>query len=188
MKLIVGMTGASGSILGIRLLEAMRSFPTCETHLVLSEQARQTLTIETTYSVGEVEALAHFVYSANDFGAAISSGSFRTDGMVIMPCTMKTLAGIASGFSDNLVLRAADVCLKERRKLVLVPREAPLSAIHLENMLKVTQCGAVVIPAVMTFYNPPAGVTEMTNYLIGKVLMQFGLELPEFRAWQGKQQ
>ena len=146
MRLIVGMTGATGAPLGVRLLEALHELPQVETHLVLSRWARTTIELETSYSAREVAKLAEVVHGAGDQAATISSGSFRTDGMVIVPCSMKTLAGIRVGYADGLVGRAADVVLKERRKLVLVPRETPLSEIHLDNMLALARMGASGVP------------------------------------------
>ena len=183
-RLVVGLTGASGAPLAVELLRGMRSFPDWETHVVCSGIFARTLPLETGLSMEELEALADRMYPLEDIGASIASGTFRTEGMVIIPCSMKTLAGIASGYSDNLVLRAADVTLKERRKLVLVARESPLSSIHLKNMLFLSQCGATILPPMLTYYNCPQTVEDMTRHIVGKVLSEFGLELPGFHRWQ----
>lgn len=182
MKLIVGMTGATGAVLGIRLLQAVRSLPV-ETHLVLSQWARATIEMETGYSVPEVHALADHVYGARDQAAAISSGSFRTDGMVVIPCSMKTLAAIRTGYGEGLIARAADVTLKEHKPLVLVPREMPLSVIHLENMLALARMGVVMAPPVPAFYQRPASVEDIIDHIVARVLDQLGLELPGISRW-----
>ena len=185
MRLIVGMTGATGAVLGVRLLEALHEMPDVETHLVLSRWARVTIELETPYSVREVGKLADVVHGPGDQAAPISSGSFRTDGMVIVPCSMKTLAGIRSGYADGLLPRAADVVLKERRKLVLVPRETPLNEIHLENMLALTRMGAVLVPPMPAFYNHPQSVADVVDHIVSRVLDQLGLPAPEARRWTG---
>ena len=185
MRLIVGVSGASGTILAEKLLMALRQIPDLETHLVISNGARTTEGLELGNSHPELTSLAHVVHPIEDIAASIASGSFNTIGMVVIPCSMKTLAGIVSGYSDNLLLRAADVCLKERRKLVLVTREMPLSNLHLENMLKASQYGALIMPPMLTFYNAPETIDDMINHLIGKVLMQFGLGFDHFSPWQG---
>ena len=182
-RLVVGISGASGAILGIELLRAMRAMPGWETHLVVSEGARRTIAHETPYAMAEVEALATRHHPIEDVGALVASGTFKTAGMVIVPCSMKTVAGVASGFSDNLLLRAADVTIKERRKLVLVARESPLSPIHLRNLQTVSDLGVIVLPPVLTFYNHPASIADMTRHIVGKVLDVFDLELPLFRRW-----
>lgn len=174
MRLVVGITGATGTIFGIRLLEALRELEV-ETHLVMSTWAEKTLRIETTYTPEEVRALASFSYDEHNQAAAISSGSFRTEGMVIAPCSMKSLAAMAWGYGDNLLQRAADVVLKERRKLVLVPREMPLSSIHLENMLRLSNLGAVICPPMPAFYNQPASLDDMVNHVTARILDQFGI-------------
>jgi 4-hydroxy-3-polyprenylbenzoate decarboxylase len=178
------MTGATGAVLGIRMLEALRELDV-ETHLVVSRWARATVTQETSYSIREVTALASTTYSPNDQGAAISSGSFPMDGMIVAPCSMKTLAGIRTGYGDGLIGRAADVTLKERRRLVLVARETPLSAVHLENMLDLTRMGAVILPPMPAFYNHPTSVAEIVDHIVGRTLDQFGLSLPSARRWAG---
>ncbi|MFF7250188.1 non-oxidative hydroxyarylic acid decarboxylases subunit B [Embleya sp. NPDC008237] len=185
MRLIVGMTGATGAVLGIRLLEFLAADPDMETHLVLSRWARTTIELETGRSVREVAELADVVHGPEDQGASISSGSFRTDGMVIVPCSMKTLAGIRAGYSEGLVGRAADVVLKERRPLVLVPRETPLSEIHLENMLALSRAGAAIVPPMPAFYNRPETVDDIVDHIASRVLDQLGRSAPAARRWAG---
>jgi len=185
MKVIVGITGATGAIYGVRLLERLRDAGV-ETHLVISRWGARTLVHETPYSREQVEALAAITYPPGDMGAAISSGSFRTDGMIIAPCSAKTLAAIAHGFGDNLIHRAADVVLKERRRLVLVVREAPLSDIHLENMLKLSRMGAVVLPPLPAFYNHPRTIDDLVDHTVSRVLDQFGLETSGVERWAGE--
>jgi 4-hydroxy-3-polyprenylbenzoate decarboxylase len=184
LKLIVGMTGATGAVLGIRCLQALRSLQV-ETHLVLSQWARATIELETDYSVRDVRALADRVYGVRDEAAAISSGSFRTDGMLIVPCSMKTLAAIRAGYGESLIARAADVTIKERKPLVLVPRETPLSEIHLENMLALARMGVIMAPPVPAFYHRPASVADIVDHTVARVLDQLGLELPGVNRWQG---
>jgi flavin prenyltransferase len=186
MRLVVGMTGATGAVLGIRLLEALGQLGV-ETHLILSDWARATIKLETDTTVDEVRALASHSYSARDLAAGISSGSFRTDGMVVCPCSMKTLSGIRIGFSDNLITRAADVTLKERRKLVLVAREAPLSEIHLDNMHYLARAGAVIFPPTVAYYARPTSVDEVTNYVVGRVIDQLGIEHSLINRWKDDQ-
>lgn len=183
MRLVVAMTGATGATLGIRLLETLGELGV-ETHLVLSEWARATIKIETDATVADVRALATHSYSARDLAAAISSGSFRTDGMVVCPCSMKTLSAIRIGFSDNLITRAADVTLKERRKLVLVAREAPLSEIHLENMHYLARAGAVIFPPTIAYYSRPRSVDEVTDYVVGRIIDQLGIEHSLINRWK----
>lgn len=183
-RLIVGMSGASGAVIGIRLLESMRQFSDWETHLILSRAARQTIQMETEYSVEEVCSLASCVHSNDDVGACVASGTFKNSGMVIVPCSMKTVAGIASGYSDNLLLRAADVTLKEKRRLVLVARETPFNAIHLRNMLTLAEMGSMILPPMLSFYNQPDSVNDQVTHIVGKILCAFDLELPGFRRWK----
>ncbi|SOE15964.1 4-hydroxy-3-polyprenylbenzoate decarboxylase [Streptomyces sp. 2323.1] len=185
MRLIVGMTGATGAVFGVRLLEALAALPDVETHLVLSRWARTTIELETGRSVAEVSALAEVTHRPEDQGATISSGSFRTDGMVIVPCSMKTLAGIRAGYADGLLGRAADVVLKERRRLVLGPRETPLSEIHLENMLALTRQGVQMVPPMPAFYHHPQSVDDLVDHLTSRLLDQFGLPAPAARRWDG---
>lgn len=182
-RLVVAMSGASGAQLGIEILKSMQMISEWETHLVISEGACRTIEMETQYQVKDVEALATKVYSVKDIGASIASGTFRTEGMVIIPCSMKTVAGITSGYSDNLVLRAADVTIKERRKLVLVARESPLNPIHLQNMLSLSHLGAVILPPMLTFYNHPSSIEDCTRHIIGKVLSIFDIEMCGFKRW-----
>jgi 4-hydroxy-3-polyprenylbenzoate decarboxylase len=182
-RMIVGMSGASGAVLGIELLAALQQLPEWETHLILSSGARRTIASETQYTVAEVEAMATHVHPIGDIGASIASGTFRTAGMIIAPCSMKTLAGVANGFSENLLLRAADVVLKEQRRLVLAPRETPLSKIHLRNMLQAADAGAILVPPVITCYPRPASVQEMTRHIVGKMLALFEIEMPGFQRW-----
>lgn len=188
MRLIVGMTGATGAPLGVSLLLALREMPGVETHLVLSKWAKTTIELETPYSVRDVSALADSCHNPADQSATISSGSFRTDGMIIIPCSMKMLAGIRAGYAEGLVGRAADVVLKEGRKLVLVPREMPLSTIHLENMLALSRMGVAMVPPMPAFYNHPQTVDDITQHIVARVLDQFGLEHPNARRWQGLRQ
>jgi len=184
-RLVVGITGATGAILGIRLLEALREAD-IETHLVLSKWALQTIEHETTYTLGEVRALASVVYEAGNMGAAISSGSFVTEGMVIIPCSMRSVAAIAHGTGDHLVHRAADVVLKERRRLVLVAREMPLSDIHLENLLKLSRMGVTIMPPMPAFYNHPQSVDDIVEHVVARVLDQFALPASFAKRWTGE--
>jgi 4-hydroxy-3-polyprenylbenzoate decarboxylase len=183
-RLIVGITGATGTIFGIRLLQMLHGSGV-ETHLVLSKWASRTLVHETSHSVKEVQDLATESYGVTDQGAAISSGSFVTLGMVIAPCSMRTLAAIAHGLGDNLIHRAADVILKERRKLVLVVRESPFNEIHLENMLKLARMGVVILPPVPAFYNNPQNLDDMVNHITMRVIDQFDIHLDVMNRWDG---
>jgi 4-hydroxy-3-polyprenylbenzoate decarboxylase len=185
MRLIVGISGATGAIYGIRLLEVLRLLGGIETHLVMTATAKQTIVYETDYTVAQVSALASAVYSDRDVGAAIASGSFRTAGMVIAPCSIKTLSGLAHSYDDNLLVRAGDVVLKERRRLVLLLRETPLHLGHLRLMTAVTEAGAVVMPPVPAFYTRPRTLDELINQTIGRVLDQFDLATDLFERWQG---
>lgn len=184
MRIVVGLAGSSSPIYGIRTLETLKAAGV-ETHLVISDGARLTLPIEARRSVEDVEALATVVYDNHDLAAAISSGSFRTDGMVVAPCSMKTLAAIAHSYSDDLLVRAADVCLKERRKLVLVPRETPLHLGHLRNMTRAAEIGAIILPPMPAFYHQPKTIDDIINQTVGKILDQFGVEHDLFRRWAG---
>lgn len=181
-RLIVGLSGASGIVYGVRLLETLRGLPV-ETHLVMSKSAEVTLAHETEMKVSEVQALADVWYPAGDMGAALSSGSFRTKGMVVAPCSMRSLAEIAGGITTSLLTRAADVVLKERRRLVLMVRETPLHSGHLRNMLSVSEMGAIVAPPVPAFYARPASLDEMVDQTVGRVLDLFDLESDEVRRW-----
>ncbi|MEU4659193.1 non-oxidative hydroxyarylic acid decarboxylases subunit B [Streptomyces sp. NPDC023723] len=185
MRVIVAMTGATGAPFGVRLLERLAGLPDVETHFVASRWARATVELETGRTMREVAALADVAHSPEDQGASISSGSFRTDGMVVIPCSMKTLAGIRAGYADGLVGRAADVTLKERRPLVLVPRETPLSEIHLENMLALSRMGARIVPPMPAFYNRPATVDDVVEHIVSRVLDQLDLPATGARRWTG---
>ncbi len=184
-RIVVGMTGASGAIYGIRLLEALRDEP-IEVHLVMSEWARKTIVLETDYRAATVAKLADVVYPEDDMSAPVGSGSFVAEGMIVAPCSMKSLAAIANGLSQNLLHRAADCMLKERRRLVLLVREAPLSVIHLENMLRVARAGAIVSPPVPAFYARPRSLDEMVDHTIGRLLDHFGVERGMVRRWEGR--
>ena len=188
-RLIVAITGASGAIYGIRLLQVLRTLPGWETHLVMSASGALTASQEVDLKRSEIEALADEVHSVKDIGAVVSSGSFHTAGMVVAPCSMKTLAGIAHGLADNLVSRAADVVLKERRRLVLLARETPLNLAHLRNMVAVTEMGAIVFPPVPAFYVRPASLDDMVNHTIGRVLDLFDVEHADLvTRWEGLRQ
>jgi 4-hydroxy-3-polyprenylbenzoate decarboxylase len=184
-RIVVGMTGATGAVLGVEVLRRLQQCPDVQTHLVLSRWARATIQLETELSASDVSELADVVYSSDDQAAAISSGSFRTDGMVVVPCSMKTLAGIRTGYADGLIARAADVTLKEHRRLVLVPRETPLSEIHLDNMLALARMGVCVVPPMPAFYNHPTSVGDVVEHIVTRVLDQFDIESPTARRWTG---
>jgi len=186
-RLIVGMTGSTGAVFGIRLLEALKHSQV-ESHLIISKWAQRTIEHETRHTVEQVRALATVVHSQGDMGASISSGSFITEGMVVIPCSMRTLAGIANGYGEHLVHRAADVILKERRRLVLVARETPLSQVHLENMLKLARMGVVMLPPMPAFYNHPQTVDDIVDHIVFRVLDQFGIEAPFAKRWDGHMQ
>lgn len=183
-RLIVGITGASGAIYGIRALEALKNVPDIETHLVMSSSARRTIADETDWKWSTVEALADVVHPHADIGASISSGSYITAGMIVAPCSIKTLSEIANSHNDNLVTRAADVCLKERRPLVLIVREAPLHLGHLELMTRAARYGAVVLPPMPAFYNRPKTIDDIVNHTVGKALDQFGIEHSLMKRWK----
>lgn len=186
-RLIIGISGASGTIYGVRLLQVLRNVTEVETHLVMSQAARQTLSLETDLSLRDVQALADVVHDARDIAASISSGSFKTAGMVILPCSIKTLSGIVNSYTDTLVTRAADVVLKERRPLVLCVRETPLHLGHLRLMTQAAELGAVIMPPVPAFYHRPQSLDDVINQTINRVLDQFDIDLPEdlFTRWQG---
>ncbi len=185
MRVIVGISGATGIIYGIRLLERLRE-ASVETHLVMSRWGSRTLLHETSYTREQVEALASVTYVPTDMGAAISSGSFQTAGMIVAPCSAKTLAAIAHGYGDSLIHRAADVVLKERRKLVLAVRETPLSDIHLENMLKLSRMGAVILPPMPAFYHNPKTLDDIVDHTVARMLDQLGVEVPDAQRWSGE--
>ena len=182
-RLVIGISGASGMPIAIGVLKAIRELDDWQSCLVISDGGEKTIEMETDYSVAEVKALADEVYDIENIGASIASGTFKTEGMVVVPCSMKTLAGIACGYSDNLLLRAADVVLKERRKLVLVARETPFNTIHLKNMLSLSQMGAVIMPPMQTYYNKPETVEDMVNHIVGQILDAYGIEFQPFKRW-----
>ena len=184
-RLVVAITGATGTIYGVRLLRVLREVD-IESHLLVSKWGARTLTHETSYTVSQLQQLADHSYASGDQGAAVSSGSFVTDGMVIAPCSMRTVGAIASGQGDNLIHRAADVTLKEGRKLVLVVREAPFSEIHLENMLRLSRMGAVICPPVPAFYNHPRTIEDLVDHTVGRVLDQLGIHLDLMPRWDGR--
>ncbi|AOP96539.1 UbiX family flavin prenyltransferase [Enterobacter roggenkampii] len=186
-RLIVGLSGASGAIYGVRLLQVLRNVADVETHLVMSQAARQTLSLETDLTLRDVQALADVVHDARDIAASISSGSFKTAGMVILPCSIKTLSGIVNSYTDTLVTRAADVVLKERRPLVLCVRETPLHLGHLRLMAQAAELGAVIMPPVPAFYHRPQTLDDVINQTVNRVLDQFDIDLPDdlFTRWQG---
>ncbi|QWA09477.1 UbiX family flavin prenyltransferase [Sodalis ligni] len=186
-RLIVGLTGASGAIYGVRLLQVLKSIEGVETHLVLSNAARQTLALETDYSVRDLQALADEVHDSRDIAASISSGSFKTAGMAVLPCSMKTLSAIVNSYTDGLLSRAADVVLKERRTLVLCVRETPLHLGHLRLMTAAAEMGAVIMPPVPAFYHRPSSLQDIIDQTVNRVLDQFDIELPHdlFARWQG---
>lgn len=184
MRLVVAITGASGVIYGIRALEILKRLKV-ETHLIMSEWGAKNVEIETSNTADYVRSLATKCYEDDNMAAPVSSGSFRTDGMAVIPCSMKTLASIANAFDDSLVSRAAGVCIKEQRKLVVVPREAPLSKIHLENMTKLAGTGAVILPAMPGFYHRPKTMDDMIDHVVGKVLDQFDIDHGLFKRWGG---
>ncbi len=183
-RLIVGITGATGAIFGVRLLEALQGTEV-ESHLVLSKWAMHTIEHETTYTVKQVRAMASFDHAEGNMGASVSSGSFITEGMVIAPCSMRSLAAIANGTGDHLVHRAADVILKERRRLVLLAREMPLSDLHLENMLKLSRMGVTIMPPMPAFYNHPETIGDLVDHIVARVLDQFGISVDFARRWDG---
>ena len=183
-KLVIGMTGATGAIFGVRLLEVLADAEV-ETHLVVSKWAQQTLEHETARTLDDLRDLATEIHGASDMGAKISSGSFHTDGMVVVPCSMRTVAAIAHGNGDHLVHRAADVILKERRKLVLVARETPLNDIHLENLLALSRMGVTILPPMPAFYNMPETLDDMVNHTVMRILDQFGISKDLARRWDG---
>lgn len=185
MRIVVGITGASGVILGYEMVKALRNIQDCEIHLIVSEGAKITWKSECEIPLERLTDLADYIYDEKDMSAYISSGSFKTDGMIILPCSMKTLSAIAHGYADNLIVRAADVCIKEGRKLILAPREMPLSNLHIKNMLEVSNMGCVLVPPMLTFYNNPKSINDEIDHIIGKILMQFGISYERFVPWEG---
>lgn len=185
MRLIIGMSGASGVIYGIRLLEVLSRVEQVETHLVLSDSAKLNIAIETDRSAKEIQALAHEVYSNRDIAARLASGSFKTDGMIVAPCAVKTLSAIANSYADSLLVRAADVVLKERRRLVLVPRETPLHTGHCELLLKASQMGAILAPPMPAHYINPQTVDDLVDHHVGRIIDLFDLDPGLVQRWQG---
>jgi 4-hydroxy-3-polyprenylbenzoate decarboxylase len=185
MRLIVGISGASGVRIGYELLRKLKGSGSCEAHLVMSESAALNFRIEEDMDPAKVIELADYHYDIKDMGARISSGSYKTDGMIVVPCSMKTLSAIANGLDLNLLIRAAGVCLKEGRKVVLVPREMPLSRPNIKNMLEASDSGCVILPPLLTFYNGADTVDKQITHVLGKALMQFGIDLKEFVPWRG---
>ena len=183
MKLTIAITGASGAIYGKRLLEELHT-KKVETHLVISQAAKKIIKHELETSEKALEKLANHVHEINDWSSPIVSGSFKMDGMVIVPCSMKTLAGIASGFAENVILRAADVTLKEKRKLILVPRETPLNVIHLRNMLDLAKQGAVIVPSMPAYYHKPKNINDLVDFVVGRILDVLGIEHNSYKRWQ----
>ena len=188
MRLVIGISGATGAIYGIRLLEVLHLIDGIETHLIITSAARQSLSYETDYTVAQINALASVVHNNRDIGAALSSGSFRTDGMVIAPCSIKTLSGIANSYDENLLVRAADVTLKERRRLILLVRETPLHLGHLRLMTAVVEYGAVLMPPMPAFYTRPQTIDDLINQTVGRILDQFNIETDVLSRWQGLRQ
>lgn len=183
-RIIIGITGASGAIYGVRTLQTLRAAGEIETHLVLSPSGKRTIVEETDWSVEDVEALADVVHAHRDIGASIASGSFRTAGMLVAPCSIKSLSGIVNSYDDNLLTRAADVCLKERRTLVLLVRETPFHLGHIELLAQAARYGAVVLPPVPAFYNRPQTIDDIVNHTVGKALDQFGIPHQLFKRWK----
>ncbi|MBP6941433.1 MAG: UbiX family flavin prenyltransferase [Syntrophorhabdaceae bacterium] len=183
-RIIVGITGATGVIYGIRLLEALKNAEV-ETHLILSDAGKKNILIETDYAIGDVEGLASQVHDVENLASSISSGSFKTDGMVIVPCTVKTLSGVAHSYNDNLIVRAADVVLKERRRLILVVRETPLHKGHLELMSRVADLGGIILPPIPAFYHSPRTIDDLLDHTTGKILDLLEIENSLFARWKG---
>lgn len=185
MRLIIGICGSSGVIYGIRMLEMLRDFDEVETHLVLSRYGRLNIELETDYQPKDVEALADVVHNERNQAANISSGSFGVDGMIVAPCSMKSLSAIVHSYADSLLVRAADVCLKERKKLILMPRETPLHTGHCKLLYEASQLGAIIAPPMPAFYNRPQSLDDMINHNVGRVLDLFGLDTGKLQRWQG---
>jgi 4-hydroxy-3-polyprenylbenzoate decarboxylase len=185
MRLIVGISGASGVIYGVRLLEILKDLADVETHLVLSNGGKLNISLETDWALKDVEALADVVHSDQNLAATIASGSYTTDGMVIVPCSMKTLSGVVNSYADTLLVRAADVVLKEQRRLVLVPRETPLHTGHCRLLLEASQTGAVIVPPMPAFYNDPQSVDDIIHHTVGRLLDLFGIDSGLVKRWQG---
>ena len=184
-RIIVGISGGRGIPLAVELLLQLHAVPDVETHLVCTRGGEITAAQESDLSMEEIRALADVVYDNQNIGAHIASGTYKSDGMVVVPCSMKTVAGICSGYTDNLLLRAADVTLKERRKLILVARECPLNTIHLRNMYELSQMGVEILPPMLTYYNHPQTIEDCTRHIVGKILDRFDIEGEDFRRWNG---
>ncbi len=184
-RIVVGMSGATGQILGIRALEVLRDIDDIETHLVITRASEFTISQETEYDVDYVKSLADYVYDINDIGARIASGSFKTDGMIVIPCSIKTASAISNSYNDNLLIRAADVTIKEKRRLVLVVRESPFHVGHLEIMAKLGKMGAIVIPPIVAFYNKPKWVDDIVNHIVGRALDFFDIPHSLYKPWMG---
>lgn len=185
MVIIIGITGATGSIYGIRLLEVLSGNKDVETHLIISEAGETTIKYETDRTVKDIKKLANYSYDIGDVGARISSGSFKTDGMIIAPCTVKTMSALANSYNENLIIRAGDVTLKERRKLVLMVRETPLHIGHLRSMERLTEMGAIIMPPVPAFYHKPKALEDIIDHTVGKMLDMVGVEHNLFQRWAG---
>ena len=185
MKLIIAITGASGAIFGIRLLEILKEIKDIETHLIISKSANITINSETKYKISEVKALADFSYNIEDISACMASGSFRTDGMIIAPCSVKTMSAIAHSYCDNLITRSADVILKERKKLVLMLRETPLHLTHLRNMVMIAENGGIIYPPVPAFYQNPENIDDIVNHTVYRVLDLFDINIKQLKRWEG---
>ena len=185
MRLIIGISGSTGAIYGVRLLEVLHQIPGMEIHLVMSEGAKTTINYETEYRLEEVMGWAHTVHDPRNVGASIASGTFLTSGMIVAPCSMKTLSSIANSYNDNLLARAADVCLKERRRLVLLVRETPLHLGHLRLMTAVTECGGIILPPVPGFYQKPKTLLDLVDHSVGKALDLFDIEHHLYPRWTG---
>ena len=183
--IVVGITGASGAIYGIRLLEALARTEDVQTHLIVSEYGERTIRHETSYDVARVKKIAHVCYDVNDVGAAVASGSFRRDAMVVAPCTIKTMSGLANSYADNLIVRAGDVTLKERKPLILLVRETPLHLGHLRNMVQLTEMGAIIFPPMPTFYNHPKTIDDIVNHTVGRLMDLLGLKHDFYKPWAG---
>lgn len=182
-RIIIGISGASGAPLAVEILRALHNLPDWETHLVITLGAEKTILQETPFTIEYVRSLADYCHDIHNIGASIASGTFRTEGMIVVPCSMKTVSGIATGYSDNLLLRAADVVLKERRKLVLVARETPFNSIHLRNLLSLSDMGVVILPPMLTYYNSPTCVQDLTQHMTGKILDQFKIPYDKMFHW-----
>ena len=184
-RIIVGVTGATGVQMALYLLRALAEYDDVETHLIVSDGARRTWELECDIPFQELLDCADVVYDSHNLAAEVSSGSYQTDGMIVFPCSMKTLSAIATGYTDNLIARAADVCLKEGRRVVLSPREMPLGRVHLRNLNSAAEYGCIIMPPMLTFYNGPVTIEDQIWHVVGKILRQFGLEPRHFRAWEG---